>query len=310
MHKSYISLSVLLFTSLTSLYIPTILGMECKYQKQIQYLYNNTKKNNDLEPIFFNNLTKIQLPKEIINNIIYALKILPSKDVNNLRLVNKYHAQQFAQNPSTWSFMPDNVKKAYNLLPARAFDKNIGLSRYKSDLILSIVAEQNDLKAVKWIINNIDPVSVGYLCDPDINSIVFAKKNKNIEMGEALIKIKLKRNGFSKDILDAWKTYYDLPCYDLPSADRQNYFFPSYILAVYLDNKNRLQELYSQTEPSLYSTHSLLLKSSHSPNCYIYLFEQYKDYFMMGFDDHLQTASNDVIKNYLKKQQSYSCTIQ
>jgi hypothetical protein len=136
-------------------------------------------------------------------------------------------------------------------------------------------------------------------------------------MGKTLIKMKMEKAEFPKQyIINNWSLHYNnfthlerMQKNYLPS-NQHNSFFPSYCLAIYFDNVDYLKKLCSQTKPHLLGAHHLFLLASNAPNCYIYLFEQYKDYFMTSIDDHVQQASNETIKNYLKQQQSSACTIQ
>jgi hypothetical protein len=292
--------------------------MERKNTKQIEKICKNA--NND--DISFLN----QLPKEIIiNHINPELKKLSPEIIKNLRLVSKNCAQEFAKDPLTWSLMPDNVEKAYDLLPAP--DKNVRFSHkfcqplnkfYKSELILAVVAEQNDYEAVKWIINNIKPIILGTIFRGKINPVLFAKENKNIKMGKILIKTEMKICGHSEEqIVENWKLYYDNPstleCMQgLLPLNQHNSFFAFYCLAAQFDDVNRLKKLCLQTQPTNQEIYFLLGQCQHNaPNCFMYLFDQYKNDGLspLWCDTYSKNECSETINNCLNKKQPSSCTI-
>ncbi len=323
MNKSYFSLSILFI----SLYIPTILGME---EKNMPYYID-------------------KLPIETKYLILAQFK---PKD---MRLVNKHLAQVGADAPKTWTFMPDNV-----LAVIKTHDKNIKHSPYKFDLILPVIAEKNDLNSIKWILDNIQPIPSIKFAKNNPNfypcqrfwtlhaSILFAKKNNNLDMGTILINIKRK---FLKEItIGTCQEYYDTIDINyfystnlwpldssttfFPKINNQTGFFLSYSLALLCDNVNQLKKLCSQTKPNNSGLHSLIHDSIkfNSLNCFKYLFNEYKEnkgteYWQEYLNgSYPEIKANDIniiicdtIKNFLDQEKSQkkdttttssSCTIQ
>jgi hypothetical protein len=328
MNKPSLLLNLLLFASLTSFYNLTILGMEREYKIIIEGTCYTTDCR-DAYALFrqhYNLLSLCQLPKEIVTNHINpALKnwSLTLKEKNDLRLVSKKHAQECAKNPAIWTPMPDNVEKVFDrfiastsdkkiLLPYSCLSKNYSNSlnrSYASGLILSFLVERNDDESALWIINNIKPVP-HFLQEMDPTFFTIQYNNKIL--GEVLYKMLLKNVGTSEEMItDIWESEYNrrlLPEYikSLLPSNQQNSFFPSYSLAAKLDDINRLKELCSQTKPTnIGATDLLFLCNDNSPNCFIYLFEEYKKYFKTQAEliDRccLYTRSKD-IKKYLNEQ--------
>ena len=307
MNKSYILLSTLLFTSL---YIPATMGMERKYEKQIQPFYKNKSeiKPSDTLPQQF-----IQLHKDIIiNHINPTLKNLPPKDRHNLRLTCKYYAKELAQNPSNWSPMPKSIEQLDNLLSAKKYVNK----KDSPPIILAALIEKNDPDAIKWMIDNINPTN--RLWWPTITHSLFAKQYGNTKLYKTLTEIEQKDTRYPRN----WRYpeedrfhlkeqreygYPTIPIYIincLPS-DQQNAFFPSYMLATAFDNVDRLKQLCLEVMPTIEGADKLLMQSKNdAPNCFKYLFEQYKNskeiqnnaiYYYPVY------ACNEVIE-YLKKQ--------
>ena len=208
MNNACLLLNILFFGSFTSLYSLTIMGMERKHTKQqiIPLCKNFNKKNTapyinilnvyEQNPCFFFNINTI-LPTEILKNVT------TNSYIKTFRELSRRHAKEYANNPLTWSFMPTDVEEFYDLCHA-------ALS--KTGLILSFIAKKDNYNSIKWIIDNIQPTSPKIYNDlhSEIDPIIFAKKNNNATMGEALSKLKLKILGHSEEeIATRWENYYN-----------------------------------------------------------------------------------------------------
>jgi len=192
---------------------------------------------------------------------------LDKEDQDDFRLVCK----DWANKGPIWNFMPDSVEKEYD----RIIKRKRTISIIDQKLILFFLASENDFNAVQWIHNSNKNITNDglwienkYITKTAIDAHMFALHNKNCEMAKMLITA-------HKDYKNQnWKTCYKtislpknfLQC--LPSSHDRDFSFLPYIVAMFLDNADKLKQLYLQQIPTSLGQNILLLKcAQYNASC-------------------------------------------
>lgn len=178
------------------------------------------------------------------NDIRQHICLCP-EDKDDFRLV----CRDWARKNSYWKVMPDSVEKEYD----KIIKKKRVMSSVDQTLILYSRAADNDYNAIEWITRYSNKKILQgklkmhgkYIGECLINSAMLAIHNKNREMAELLINA----NESYKD--KTWKTYYKtITIQDrLGSHDRDFSFIP-YMIAIILDNNDKLRALLLRTMPN------------------------------------------------------------
>ncbi len=291
MNKSYFSLGILLFASL---HISTTLGME------ENYISHYTK----------------QLPIELKYHIIIKLKQSESsQDKSNMRLVNKYFAQEGANAPKTWTPMPNKIEKAYDRLfspKSTTTLKNnnhyyISCKKMAPKLILAkIISENYEMLSedIEWLYSNSPLAStirsfyaISESDDADLVShkincqfyydpygpFKLVKHYNNEQAGEVLIKNYLKVYNYSQEFINtSWqKIYQNIPAIEhkpnlLPENECEN-VIELYEINALNNDLNDLKKLWFQVEPTNDGKIELIYHCFDKPELFEFIFTKYKE---------------------------------
>jgi hypothetical protein len=189
------------------------------------------------------------------------------KCYNNARLVCK----ALARKRPNWTFMPDSVEKQYDTM----IEKHETIASSKFPILFTLTSE-NDFNAVKWITHT-QNYSYGINLEGDssckISAPMFAIHNNNRDIASFLIEANKYYRPYD------WQHYYDTitvpdsieKC--LSASHNRDFSFLLYLVAVFLDDANKLKHLYSEKIPTETGQKLLLYTCCHndSLDCFDFL---------------------------------------